>query len=125
MYADANKQERIQQEFAALCFKGFLPHVHYSYTYALEQLKLHTLRKRKYHLDALVLSFPFGNFLSSSPCSVYYRYCFIQCLFIKEKLYSVRCASAANVVCREVDVFRTKTALLNHFYCGTLLLLKY
>jgi hypothetical protein len=33
----------------------FLPHVHYSYANALQYLKLHTLRKRRYHLDALFL----------------------------------------------------------------------
>jgi hypothetical protein len=52
---DANKLERIQQKFAALCYNRFLPHVHYSYAKASEYLKLHTLRKRRYHLDALFL----------------------------------------------------------------------
>jgi hypothetical protein len=52
---DANKLERIQQTFSALCYNIFLPHVHYSYAKALEYLKLHTLRKRRYHLDALFI----------------------------------------------------------------------
>jgi hypothetical protein len=52
---DANKLERIQQKLAALCYNRFLPHVHYSYAKALEYLKLHTLRKRRYHLDALFI----------------------------------------------------------------------
>jgi hypothetical protein len=30
--------------------------VHYYYDFALEQLKLHTLQKRRYHLDALFLT---------------------------------------------------------------------
>jgi hypothetical protein len=52
---DANKLERIQQMFSALSYNRFLPHVHYSYAKALEYLKLHTLRKRRYRLDALFL----------------------------------------------------------------------
>jgi hypothetical protein len=52
---DVNRLERIQQKFAALCYNRFLPHVHYSYANALEYLKLHTLHKRMYHLDALFL----------------------------------------------------------------------
>jgi hypothetical protein len=52
---DANTLECIQQNFAALCYNRFLPHVHYSYADALEYLKLHTLHKRRYHLDALFL----------------------------------------------------------------------
>jgi hypothetical protein len=52
---DDNKLERIQQKFSALCYNPFLLHVHYSYAKALEYLKLHTLRKRRYHLDALLL----------------------------------------------------------------------
>jgi hypothetical protein len=47
---DANKLERIQQKFAALYYNRFHPHVHYSYASALEYLKIHTLRKRRYHL---------------------------------------------------------------------------
>jgi hypothetical protein len=53
MTTDANKLERIQQKFAALFCNRFLPHVHYSYAKALEYLKLHTLRKRRYHLYLL------------------------------------------------------------------------
>jgi hypothetical protein len=36
--ADANKMERFQQEFEALCFNRFFPYVYcrYSYAYALE-----------------------------------------------------------------------------------------
>jgi hypothetical protein len=52
---DANKLERIQKKFAALCYNRFLPQVHYTYSNALEHLKLHTLHKRRDHLDALFL----------------------------------------------------------------------
>jgi hypothetical protein len=53
---DANKLERIQQKFAALCYNRFLPHVHYSHANALEYLKLHTLRKRSITLMHCSLS---------------------------------------------------------------------
>ncbi|PNF35161.1 hypothetical protein B7P43_G08774, partial [Cryptotermes secundus] len=52
---DANKLDRIQQRFAALCFKRFFPQVHYNYSLALEELKLHTLCTRRHCLDALFL----------------------------------------------------------------------
>jgi hypothetical protein len=45
-YIGANKLERIQQKFAALCFNTFSP-VNYSYGCALEHSKWHALRKRK------------------------------------------------------------------------------
>jgi hypothetical protein len=51
----ANKLERIQHRFAALCFNRFFPQVNYSYSLALEKLTLHTLRMMKHHLDALFL----------------------------------------------------------------------
>jgi hypothetical protein len=53
---NAKKLERIQHKFAALCLKRVVPQVDYSYDLALEQLKLHTLRKRRYHFDALFLT---------------------------------------------------------------------
>jgi hypothetical protein len=52
--ADASKLERIHQTHGALCFIRLLPRVHYSY--ALDQLKLSTLLKSRYHLDALFLT---------------------------------------------------------------------
>jgi hypothetical protein len=52
---DANKLECIQQRFAALCFNPFSPQVHYCYSLALEELKLHNLRMRKHRLDTLFL----------------------------------------------------------------------
>jgi hypothetical protein len=48
---DANKLERIQQRFAALCFNRFFPGAHYCNPLALEELKLHTLRMRRHRLD--------------------------------------------------------------------------
>jgi hypothetical protein len=53
--ADTNKLQRIQQKFAVFSSDRFFLHAHYRSVYALEQLKLHTILKRKYHLDALLL----------------------------------------------------------------------
>jgi hypothetical protein len=53
---DANKLERMQQRFAALCLNRFFPQVHFSYSLALEELKLHILRMRRHRLDALFLT---------------------------------------------------------------------
>jgi hypothetical protein len=54
--AAANKLERIQKNFMALCFKRYFPQVNYCHGLALEKLKLHTLQKRRHHLDALFLT---------------------------------------------------------------------
>jgi hypothetical protein len=50
-----NKLECIQLKSAALYFNRFFHHIHYSCAYALEQLKLYTLYKRRYHLGVLFL----------------------------------------------------------------------
>jgi hypothetical protein len=41
--------------FAAICFNRFVSHVRHTYVYALEQTKLHTSRKRRYHVDEVLL----------------------------------------------------------------------
>jgi hypothetical protein len=50
----ANKLERIKQEFASGCFCRFCPNVPYSYSFALEKLSLHFLRKRRHHREILL-----------------------------------------------------------------------
>jgi hypothetical protein len=50
---DAKTLECIQQKFASVCFYRSFPHVPYSYTLALEKLRLHPLRTRRHHLYAL------------------------------------------------------------------------
>ncbi|PNF18215.1 hypothetical protein B7P43_G17756 [Cryptotermes secundus] len=55
MSTDANKLEHIQQRFMALCFNCFYPQVHYNYSLAFEELKLHTLCTTRHRLDALFL----------------------------------------------------------------------
>jgi hypothetical protein len=47
---DATKLEHTQQKFAVLCS---FPHVPCRYVYALELLQFYSLRKRRYHLDAV------------------------------------------------------------------------
>jgi hypothetical protein len=120
---DANKLERIQQKFAALCYYRFLPQVYYTYANALEYLKLQTLRKRRYHLDALFL---IQVYLGSKFCPSVLKtvgLCvptrhlrdfplFYACPAFKN-CPSARCASAANV-CRDFDIFRRQNVSLKH-----------
>ncbi|PNF20040.1 hypothetical protein B7P43_G05817 [Cryptotermes secundus] len=118
---DANKLERIQQRFAALCFKRFFPQVHYNYSLALEELKLHTLCTRRHRLDALFLiQVYFGSKFCPSALEIVglrvpARYIRDFALFNVCSLFtncpSARCAAAANVVCRDVDVFGARNVL--------------
>jgi hypothetical protein len=121
---NAKKLERIEQKFAALCLKRFFPQVDYSYDLALEQLKLHTLHKRRYHLDASFLTQVYRgskfcpSILETIGLRVPVRYIrdfsmFSVCSSSKD-YPSARCASAANVVCRDFGIFGTKTLLLKH-----------
>jgi hypothetical protein len=50
------KLEHIQHSCVALCFNNSFPQVHYCYSLALEELKLHTLHMRRPHLDAPFLT---------------------------------------------------------------------
>jgi hypothetical protein len=85
----ANKVERIQQRFAALCFNCFLHKVYYRYSLAPEEVKLNTLHMSRHLLDALFLIqifiksvLLFWNLLSSSSYSVHQRLWFVQCLLL-------------------------------------------
>jgi hypothetical protein len=64
-FADANKTGSQSAVICSLFSNRFLPDDHYSYVYALEQLKLRKLRKRRLHLDAL---FVFQVYLDSMFC---------------------------------------------------------
>jgi hypothetical protein len=48
----ANRFESIQQKFASVCFCRVSPQVRHSNTCALENLSLHSLRKRRHNFDA-------------------------------------------------------------------------
>jgi hypothetical protein len=121
---DANKLERTQQKFATLCLNRFFPQVDFSYVLALEQLKLHTLHKRRCRLDALFLTQVYrgSKFCPSVLETVgpriparYIRDFYMFSVYSYSKSYpSARRASAANVVCRDVDIFGTKTLSLKH-----------
>jgi hypothetical protein len=52
---DANKVERIQRQFAALCHNRFFQEVGYHYINILDKLNLQTLHVRRRHIDALFL----------------------------------------------------------------------
>jgi hypothetical protein len=52
---DAYKPEAIQSTFAAVCSHHFSKLPYYTSAEALHSLKLHTLRDRRRHLDALFL----------------------------------------------------------------------
>jgi hypothetical protein len=65
MSTDANKLERIQQRFAALCFNHFFPGAHYFYSLALEELKLHTLHISSSNSIISIELFIFTHLLNS------------------------------------------------------------
>jgi hypothetical protein len=132
---DANKLERIQQRFAALFFNRFFPEVNYCYSIALDELKVHTLRMRRQRLDALFLTQIFFGYkfcpsvLEIVSLRVPSRY-IIEFALIKvcsswKNCPSARCASAANVVCRDVDVFGARNVLLNRFLKYTVFVIYY
>jgi hypothetical protein len=54
-FAVVNKMEGIKQNLSVLCFNRFFSRVLYSYGYVVEQLKLHSLHKRKCHPETLFL----------------------------------------------------------------------
>jgi hypothetical protein len=121
---DANKPERIQQKFAALCRNHFFSQVDCGYDLALEQLKLHTLHKRRYRLDALFLTQVYRgskfclSVLETVGLWVPVRYIrdfsmFSACSSSKN-CPSAKFDSAANVVCSDVDIFGTKALSLKH-----------
>jgi hypothetical protein len=97
-----------------------IPH---SYSLALLELKLHTLYIRRHRLDALFLAQVYFD-LKFCPCvleivglRVPARYIRDFALFnvcsSSKNCPSARCASAANVVCRDVDVFGARNLLLS------------
>jgi hypothetical protein len=123
---DANKFEPIQQRFGALCFHRFFPQVHFCYSLALEELKLHTLRVRRYRLDApFLIQIYFGFKICPSlleivgfrvPARYIRDFSLINVCSSCKNCPSAGCASAANVVCREIDVFGARNILFRHFY---------
>jgi hypothetical protein len=55
--SDANELESMQQKLAFFCFNCLFPHIHYSYAYALETLRHHSLFKFSLVLNSALLFF--------------------------------------------------------------------
>jgi hypothetical protein len=119
---DANKLERIQQKFASVSVVFPLMFLN-SYTLAVEKLSLHSLRKRRHHLDALFFSglswpaLPSWKMLSLRVSTVSVRnfLTFSVCPSNKQ-CPSARCACAANVVDKDLDYLQSKRFLSVIFY---------
>jgi hypothetical protein len=122
--ADANKLESVQQRFAALCFNSFFPKVHYCYSRALEELKLLTLSVRRHRLDALFPTQVYSGF-KFCPSDLEIAGLWVPARYIRDftlfsacsscnSCLSARCASAANVVCRDGDVLSARSVHLNY-----------
>jgi hypothetical protein len=120
-----NKLERIQQKFASVCLCRFFPCVPYSYIFALENLSLHSLRKRRHRLHVLffVQVYRGLKFCSSLLENVSIRVptCNVRdfltfCICPSNKQFaSAPCAYAANVVGKDLDIFAFGAVSLNHF----------
>jgi hypothetical protein len=139
-FTDANKLERIQQKFTSVCFYRFYPHVAYNYTaVALDKSGLHSLRKRRYYLDALFFVQVYRGLKSCTsllenvslrvpPSNLRGFSLFCACPSNKH-WPSARCASAANVTVGKVlDIFPLEAVSLNYvcttnFWWNLLLLL--
>jgi hypothetical protein len=121
---DDSKLERFQQRFAFVCFNHFFPQVHYCYSLALEDLKLHILHTRRHRLDELFLIQVFlGSKFWPSVLEIvghrvpsrYIRDFALSSVFFSCKnCSSAKCVSTARIVCRGVGPFRAKNVLLNH-----------
>jgi hypothetical protein len=103
----------------SVCFCRFFLHVPYTYTVALEKLSLHSLHKRTHGLDALFFSclcgiksftFLLKNVSLRVPTSN------IRDFSLFGVCPSARCAYAANVVGKYLDVFAVGAVSLNHIY---------
>jgi hypothetical protein len=97
---------------------------HYSYSFVLEELRLHTLCVRRHRLDAFFLTQVYsGSKFSPSVLEIvglrvpagYIRNfrLFNSCPTCKDSP-SARLASAANDISRDVDVFETRHVLRNY-----------
>jgi hypothetical protein len=91
-----------------------------------DEMNVDTLRMRWHRLDVLFLNQVYSgskfcpSVLEIVGLRVPARYLRDFALFnvcsLCENCPSASCASAANVVCRDVDVFGARNVLLNHFY---------
>jgi hypothetical protein len=105
-------------------FIAFLPHVAYNYTVALEKLGLHSLRKRRYYLDALSFVQVYRGLKSCTsllenvslrvpPSNLRELSMFCACPTNKH-CPSAQCAYAANVaVGKDLNIFALGTVSFN------------
>jgi hypothetical protein len=122
---NAKKLERIQRKFVALCYNRFLSRDSngYSYVNALQVLNLRTLHERRHQLDAI---FVINVFVGSKSCPSTMDIIGLRVptrnlrdfpLFHVSSSYkncpSSRCATAANSVYNQLDVFRKQTVTLS------------
>jgi hypothetical protein len=120
----ARKLECIQQKFVAICQSHLFYHDHIPYNNFLKILKVHTLHDRRFHLRTLFFIFAY----SGLKCHLYLLdITDIRVLprnFRSSSLFSVTCKisssaiciSAANLVCKDVDICRKPLHHCNRFY---------
>jgi hypothetical protein len=111
---DAKKPESTRQLFAALCFNCSFPQFDCSYALATDELKLHTLQKRRHHLNAPFLIHVLDTVGFRVPSRYIRDFSMFNVCSSSKKCPSARCASAANFVCRDIDVFVTIALSLKH-----------
>jgi hypothetical protein len=105
-------------------FNRFFSPVRYSFAYTLERLKIHNLRKARYHLHTLLFT---QVYLWSKLCRTLLKILnplvpakdirdFSRLnIYLSSRTYpSATCASAADVMGTLTDIFGTKTASVNH-----------
>jgi hypothetical protein len=91
----------------------------------LEHIKLHTLGNSRYHFDAISLVQVYLCYRLKTAClRIPARYLHIRDFSMFSVCPCVRCASAANIVYRNVDYLEPKRFLLIIFYCDTILIIK-
>jgi hypothetical protein len=98
----ANKLERIQQKFASVCFYRLSPHCPYSYTVALEKLRLHSSRALRHRL--IFFFFLFRPLVALNPALPSWKMLVFvsllamlrnsQCLALVPQIYTVLLLSA-------------------------------
>jgi hypothetical protein len=112
---DSSKLERVQIKFATLYHSRFCVGVGGNYEGMLSRLTIFTLHSRRKHLDALFLINVFKNKISRSSIFdtvnlhiPFRRIRDFSTFVVNHNLKvspSARCVSAANAMCKEIDIF--------------------
>jgi hypothetical protein len=108
----------LQEKFASVCFCRYFPHSSYSYTSALENLRLHSLSLRRHLLDVLFFIQVYRGLKSCSSlldnASLRVPTCHVRDFSTVSVRPSSRCALAANVVSKDLDIFAGGAVSMNH-----------